>query len=94
MFLNRKGRRTCPADLLCLGVAGVGHLPANTTISINPIKYPLQQLVERSHHFPNLRPMCPVCQLVAYMCKATSPKKQFGETLSPLRKNFAKFAVR
>lgn len=54
--------------LVSCNVAGVGHLPADTIISIYPIKYPFQQLVERSIRFPNLRPMCPVCKLVAYMC--------------------------
>ena len=30
VFLKRKGRRTCPAYLLCLGVAGVGHDPTTS----------------------------------------------------------------
>ena len=68
VYSECKGLRTSRLTYMCCLVARVGHLPANTTISIYPAKYPFQQLVEQSHHSPNLRPMCPVCQLVAYMC--------------------------
>lgn len=56
-------------DICFVGVvAGVGHLPAHTIISIHHIKYPLQSPVGRSIQSQKVRPMCPVCQLVAYMC--------------------------
>ena len=57
-------------DICFVGVvAGVGHLPAHTIISIHPIKYPLQSLVVRSIQSQKVRPICPVCQLVAYMSR-------------------------
>ena len=56
-------------DICFVGVvAGVGHLPAHTIISIHHIKYPLQSPVGRSIQSQKVRPICPVCQLVAYMC--------------------------
>ena len=48
-------------------VAGEGHLPAHTIISIHPIKYPLRSPVGRSIQSQKVRPICPVRQLVAYV---------------------------
>ena len=50
-------------------VAGVGHLPANTIISISLSKTPPQSPVGRSIQSQKVRPICPVCQLVAYMSR-------------------------